>query len=1167
MAHSVTEHHRDDNFEHAIEQVARRLSPAGLWGQLAQRADSSAAGDIYRGLARRLPAARVAGATGVWTRLAEQVDPTRYRPQAVPDVAEELVHEDGQERVVLRSPHRNYIALDALQRELWRMMDGTRTVQQLAMHVFLTQHKLMDVKEFVALLKGEGFLTDRPAGIYAALADGLEERTAEGWGQRILRTLAGARWSLPNIDGAYAAIYRTAGRLLFTALFMVVWALVVLAGLAAFTALFWQDANRRYEVLSLNGSVPLGLVALWAVLFVSFVLHESAHALAVKHFGRTLYGGGVMLYYGMPAAFVDTSDIWRSPARARMLVSAAGPMSDLFVGSLAALVAFAAPNGLPVTIGALCFKLAVACYVAVLFNANPLLELDGYFILGDLLRIPNLRARALAFVSGPLWQALRAPLRDEAQPAPADRAGKLRRWPIGFARLTHEQRILTTYGLLTAAYTLFATLAAFQFWREQLEQPIARLLVGAWWQQILGWLLLLVVVLPILGGVALAGWGLARTSVVWLVRRGYGRRPGLLSATGLSLACLIALITLHIPEPAVFWVAPMLWGVALGALLALQADYRGAAIAPALVALLFITGCSALAAGMRAFQTPYWVVPETLAFVFMLLAGFTALLDVELRFVPSTELLGTALLLMLAFAAGGGALVLAEQRWPDAARTYHIIASAPAYFGAMALALMLPRLFDLRDSRMLWPWLLLWIGILADTCAYIINIMRPLVWLDIVVAGVWAATWLIHLATLRQITPDELDWAHLPAISEEQRLVRAFELCYAGCYQVLRAVYGERRTRAFDDRMDVVAATADWGVTLDRERAKISNTVRQLELSEQGARYAEVLRYTVLMIEQLTGVVFARRTIQAAYDALPWPERETASRLCFPDAPWARDLSASFGGVRELRLRLLRQLDLLLSCDDADLEILVHALHEQQIDQMHSVLGEGQVVAGVWVVEAGEIGVWRQGKLVAELRRGAVFGDAELRESRPADASYRASMPSTLLFIPAADFQLVAQARAARASDGPDVAQVLRLLERVSLFDGVPRARLRNLARAARRHELAPRTLVVRQGRRHTMFYILAEGQAAVIKREQGAAGGAATQLVELLDPGQFFGELELLHEMAPAASVITTRPSVLLAVPHEAIRALLLGDGALVRSLEQVGSGRLLQMGAGAAR
>ena len=244
----------------------------------------------------------------------------------------------------------------------------------------------------------------------------------------------------------------------------------------------------------------------------------------------------------------------------------------------------------------------------------------------------------------------------------------------------------------------------------------------------------------------------------------------------------------------------------------------------------------------------------------------------------------------------------------------------------------------------------------------------------VLAAGLWAASWLVHLATLRQIAPDEIAWPDAPSMSEEQRLTRAFQFCYAGCYRLLRAVYGARRTTALDDRMDVLAATANWDVTLDRDRARIAPAVQALPLDMQGARYAEVLRYTVATIEQIAGATFARRAIQAAYDALPWPERETASRYCFPDTPWARELSSAFGDVRDGRLRLLRQVDQFMNCDDDDLIALAHAIQEHSVAPDTMLLRAGTSAPGIWVIEAGEIVALRGGQVVEELHRGDSFG-------------------------------------------------------------------------------------------------------------------------------------------------------------------------------------------------
>src|SRR5262245_30946722 len=221
---------------------------------------------------------------------------------------------------------------------------------------------------------------------------------------------------------------------------------------------------------------------------------------------------------------------------------------------------------------------------------------------------------------------------------------------------------------------------------------------------------------------------------------------------------------------------------------------------------------------------------------------------------------------------------------------------------------------------------------------------------------------MVHLATLRQIAPDEIAWPHEPSISETQRLMRALQFSYAGCYQLLRAIYGARRAKALDDRMDVLAATANWDVTLDRDRVRINPIVQALPLDLQGGRYGEVLRYTAATIKEITGASSARRAIRAAYDALPWPERETASRYCFPDTPWARELSNSFGDVRTTRLRMLRQVDLFLNCDDDELAALAHSIQEQDVGPGVDLLVAGAASPGMWIVEASEVVAWHGGQ-------------------------------------------------------------------------------------------------------------------------------------------------------------------------------------------------------------
>ena len=144
------------------------------------------------------------------------------------------------------------------------------------------------------------------------------------------------------------------------------------------------------------------LVALFVVLLI--FCHELAHALVCKSFGREVRRGGFALYLGIPIFFVDTTDIWLENRGRRIAVSAAGPFSDLTLGGACSLLAVA----LPVDAADAVLFLASIAYLAFLMNLIPLLKLDGYYILVDLLEIPMLGPRSFAFVRehllGKLWR-------------------------------------------------------------------------------------------------------------------------------------------------------------------------------------------------------------------------------------------------------------------------------------------------------------------------------------------------------------------------------------------------------------------------------------------------------------------------------------------------------------------------------------------------------------------------------------------------------------------------------------------------------------------------------------------------------------------------------------------------------------------------------------------
>ena len=118
---------------------------------------------------------------------------------------------------------------------------------------------------------------------------------------------------------------------------------------------------------------------------------------------------GFLLMFFMPCFYCNVSDAWLFKEKSkRRWVSFAGGYFELFIWALAVFVWRLTPLGsLP---NYLAFIVLTACGVQTLFNFNPLLKLDGYYLLSDWLEVPNLQQRALGFLKSHLrWLLWGAP--------------------------------------------------------------------------------------------------------------------------------------------------------------------------------------------------------------------------------------------------------------------------------------------------------------------------------------------------------------------------------------------------------------------------------------------------------------------------------------------------------------------------------------------------------------------------------------------------------------------------------------------------------------------------------------------------------------------------------------------------------------------------------------
>ncbi|MAC83935.1 MAG: hypothetical protein CL624_07350 [Arcobacter sp.] len=141
---------------------------------------------------------------------------------------------------------------------------------------------------------------------------------------------------------------------------------------------------------------PSNLFLLYISIFILKLFHELAHGIAIKKYNGHIYTFGFMFILFTPLPYVDASNSWVFKNKwHRILVSSAGMYIELFIAGIFALVWANTGEG---TLNSLAFNIMVSGSVtSILFNANPLLKFDSYFILSDYLEIPNLYQRSHAY--------------------------------------------------------------------------------------------------------------------------------------------------------------------------------------------------------------------------------------------------------------------------------------------------------------------------------------------------------------------------------------------------------------------------------------------------------------------------------------------------------------------------------------------------------------------------------------------------------------------------------------------------------------------------------------------------------------------------------------------------------------------------------------------------
>ncbi|WP_435704333.1 HlyD family efflux transporter periplasmic adaptor subunit [Yoonia sp.] len=227
----------------------------------------------------------------------------------------------------------------------------------------------------------------------------------------------------------------------FSRVFVLIWlAVVILAAVLAVTNFGAITNNITDRVLT-----PQNLFVLWLVYPVVKAFHELGHGYAVKKFGGEVHEIGIMFLVLIPVPYVDASAATGLRDKyQRMLVGGVGIMVEMFLASIALFVWLNAESGVVHTIAY--NVMLIGGVSTLLFNGNPLLRFDGYYVLSDWIEIPNLAGRSTKHL-GYLIQKYLFGVRD-AEAVTSIRAE--RNWFVGYGIAAFIYRIFIMFAIIAS---------------------------------------------------------------------------------------------------------------------------------------------------------------------------------------------------------------------------------------------------------------------------------------------------------------------------------------------------------------------------------------------------------------------------------------------------------------------------------------------------------------------------------------------------------------------------------------------------------------------------------------------------------------------------------------------------------------------------------------------
>jgi len=929
--------------------------------------------------------------------------------------------------------------------------------------------------------------TDQPISIWSQVNREISKRT---WRFRLslpAQKFMNQPIGYNGLDKYITLLYKYGGFLFFTRPVQVLLVIITILGLAAFSQVI-RDPNYQFFGPNILRSIAL----FWLASLLPIFIHELGHALTVKHFGREVPQGGVMLYFGLPAAFVETTDIWLEPKRARLAVTWNGPYTGLIIGGLAAIFIYLYPSA---SINNFLFKMLAVAYFTVLINVNPLLKYDGYYLLSDWLEIPSLRERSSAF--------LRRKLLDKV---------------LNRRNFTREEKIYAVFGILSILWMAYAFYLISSIYQSRIQTGLQALLGSNYplTSRIFSFLLIAgLFSFAFLMGLRLVG--LIQALIARYSQAGGLQRHGQFALIGAAVTVIAgAILLLALPGQA-YWLGP-----ALSIFAALFAAYRLYIVSPPYLGsargITFLLVAIALALVTLSFILQLVNLNQNFVFWFQWLAVFLMGAGMLLLVLPPRGRLKTLPILLGVFSAI--ALYAALYWWSDLP-----ISPASLSLGLITM-LSIWSVSSLLGGARAPAFLLLGLGAITLNISWLVDFT----YLDLSTIGalilaagglhlVFARMPLLSSYALEDI-PSETNKAIGTSVAILVRRVIAqvfFESGYLGV---------ERLGYKFTQAMHKLGV--DIGISGNQFQ---DNELPKRTANELTEVYSLVFDELHRILQAELGQGMGDMAFSIGIDMLPWQTREIVSELIISRLEWNSSLGEDGADTRNHTRNLLHRVPLFVSVTDEELDNIANHLNLERFPAGEVIIREGEVGDKFYIVERGKATVWRLDddqveRKIDEKGPGQYFGEVALVSSAPRNATVRAETPVTTLTLDYSDFNQCVRQYINLANQVDENVKYSWLLRGMPIFDELSSQKLDQLATWLEPEALEAGAVLFHEGDQADKFFIVESGEVVISRQVDG-------EHVEISrrEPGEYFGEIALLQNRPRTATITASIDTRLLSL------------------------------------